>query len=71
MKLVHFPRRAAAAVLAAAVLAGAALPVFASDTSPCPKPLLPPAHPKPARPARTPPLRAKPPPTRKKTLPPP
>ena len=37
MKLVHFPRRAAAAVLAAAVLAGAALPVFASDTSPLPE----------------------------------
>lgn len=37
MKLVYFPRRAAAAVLAAAVLAGTALPVFASDTSPLPE----------------------------------
>lgn len=37
MKLVHFPRRAAAAVLAAAVLAGTALSVFASDASPRPE----------------------------------
>lgn len=37
MKLLHFPRRAAAAVLAAAVLAGTALPVFASDASPRPE----------------------------------
>ena len=37
MKPVTFPRRAAAAALAAAVFAAAALPVFASDTSPLPE----------------------------------
>ena len=37
MKPVPFPRRAAAAALAAAVFAAAALPVFASDTSPLPE----------------------------------
>ena len=36
MRLAHFPRRAAAAVLAAALFAGTALPAFASDASPLP-----------------------------------